>query len=114
MVDELLITQNHNNFFGSTSYRNSITNKIHRKAVNDANGLFFKINGNKFEFNDGHTVTFVSNNICCSHICRICFICHHSFWCDCYDYAVKSVICVHIHKIASTSPKREFINSINK
>lgn len=108
MIHELYIIQIEKNIYGSMSYRNRLSNKLHRNAVKTKSELLYIRDGNSFEFNDGSIATIVSKDICCGHVCGLCSICYHSFWCSCYEYSIKSLICMHVHYIAYSQTNPEF------
>ena len=113
MICERYIMQVDNNLYDGLSYRNRLTMKIHRYTLTDyfIKSLNIDKDG-KYKFSNNQVATFFSKNICCSHICRICSICEHSYWCTCYEYFIKSIICKHIHSIASVQINSKFTNTI--
>ena len=114
MIHELYIIQIDRNLHGNISYRNRLSNKLHRSGLNLKYENSFRENSNKLKFSDGHIVTWVSDSICCSHTCRLCSICQHSYWCNCYDYAIKSLICTHIHTVASSKIDKNIRSMVEK
>ena len=50
-------------------------------------------------------VTRVDSSVCkCLLRCSLCAACVHSFKCTCLDYAIRRVVCVHIHAVNSAEP----------
>ena len=114
MVHELYIIQVDKNDYGSISYRNKLSNKFHRNALNEKESNLLSCDENSFKFNDGSIVTIGSRNICCNHVCRLCGICQHSYWCSCYNYSIKTLICKHIHSVAYREGSKIFNTQIQE
>lgn len=44
--------------------------------------------------------------------CSLCAACVHSFKCTCLDYAIRWVVCVHIHAVNIAEPAAEDLRDI--
>ena len=52
-----------------------------------------------------HCVRRISSSVCtCLLRCPSCMACVHSFDCTCFDYAIRGVVCTHIHAVNLTEP----------
>lgn len=114
MIHELFIKQIHSNIHGSVSSRNASSHKIHRLVSKQVQNIIYSTSAcGVYSFEDGNVVNLNNKNICCSYVCRLCAICIHCYWCTCYDNAIKTLICKHIHNVAinnSEVTRREHIN----
>ena len=66
-----------------------------------------------------HCVRRISSSVCtCLLRCSSCMACVHSFDCTCLDYAIRGVVCTHIHAVSMAesiidSKESELPNSIS-
>lgn len=50
----------------------------------------------------------VDSSVCkCLLRCSLCAACVHSFTCTCLDYAIRGVVCVHIHAVNIAEPTED-------
>jgi len=50
----------------------------------------------------------VDSSVCkCLLRCSLCAACVHSFKCTCLDYAIRGVVCVHIHAVNIAEPTED-------
>lgn len=55
-----------------------------------------------------HLVRRISSSLCtCLMQCSSCMACVHSFDCTCLDYAIRAVVCTHIHAVSMAEPTHE-------
>ena len=83
----------------STRHMNKIINR-HRTSLNSSFNINQVSDGEYALTNAENTtykITKVANSPCCELICKICFVCLHSFQCTCPDYFLHNTICKHIH-----------------
>ena len=53
-----------------------------------------------------HHVQRTSSESCpCSLRCQACHACVHTFQCSCLDFAVRGLLCIHIHAVNITKPQ---------
>ena len=53
-----------------------------------------------------HCVRRISSSQCaCLLRCPSCMACVHTFDCTCLDYAIRGVVCTHIHAVCMTTPQ---------
>lgn len=91
----------------ANNYKHKMIIKAHRMAekVQEADTVT-RVLGDSTKFNvrtenEFCTVKFnkVCENVCTPLYCIICKICIHHYSCDCSEFMVKNILCIHVHLV---------------
>lgn len=99
---------------GKVTIRQRESTKRHRQAESMPSKLVSRQDAESWQvqsMNDQakiYQVTRVDSSVCkCLLRCSLCAACVHSFKCTCLDYAIRWVVCVHIHAVNIAEPAAE-------
>ena len=99
---------------GKTTLRQRESNKRHKNAESMPREVICRVEENCWEMPSTtdkgkmHRVRKTASEMCsCLLRCPTCDACVYSFECTCLDFAIRGLVCVHIHAVNITEPDHE-------